>query len=124
MDLASRYATLIERHVTRLRHNFTSSRQPDLPQGFASGLPPFGSDVGQSFNGGQNMQRQDPSTSVDPSATFDNSQSFDMFTGFEDWSAQPFDPSLAPFSSNGNQIFVGFDAGSFDFLWNIPDWEV
>ncbi|PVH79827.1 hypothetical protein DL98DRAFT_419691, partial [Cadophora sp. DSE1049] len=82
MDLASRYATLIERHVTRFRHNFTSSRQPDFPQSFSSGLPAIGID------------------------------------------AQAFDPSLAPFFTNGNQILVGFDADSLGFLWNIPDWEV
>ncbi|KAH9217564.1 C6 transcription factor [Leptodontidium sp. 2 PMI_412] len=115
MDLASRYATLIERHVTRFRHNFTISRQPDFPQGFSTGVPGFS-------GGGDSSCIEDSSAQ----AQFGVSQSFDtqMFAGFEDWSTQPFDPSLAPFSTNGNQISVGFDAGSLDFLWNIPDWEV
>ncbi|KAG4430793.1 hypothetical protein IFR05_013726 [Cadophora sp. M221] len=135
MDLASRYATLIERHVARFRHNFASSRQPDFPQGLSTGLPVFsgGGNSSSYFVGGRTIQ-QDDSSASNPScvgdssarAQFGVSQSFDtqMFAGFEDWSAQPFDPSLAPFSTNGNQIFVGFDAGSLDFLWNIPDWEV
>ncbi|KAK0101082.1 hypothetical protein ONS95_012934 [Cadophora gregata] len=126
MDLASRYATLIERHVTRFRHNFTSSRQPDLPQGFSSGVQAFGMNASSSFTEGQNMRRNDVSGIAESSTQFDDPLSMDtqMFGGFEDWSSQPFDPSLAPFSTNGNQIFVGFDAGSLDFLWNIPDWEV
>lgn len=104
MDLASRYATLIERHVTRFRHNFTSSRQPDLPQGFSSGQPALGMEPTSSFIERQSTHRNDASSMAGSSAQFDAAPSFDtqMFAGFEDWSAQPFDPSLAPFSTNGN----------------------
>ncbi|KAH7310059.1 hypothetical protein BKA65DRAFT_485274 [Rhexocercosporidium sp. MPI-PUGE-AT-0058] len=132
MDLASRYATLIERHVARFRHNFISSRQPDLLQGFAAGLPTFsGGESSSLFTRGRAEQQSDASGSNtgylrDSSAQFTGSQSFDtqIFLGLEDWSAQPFDHSLAPFSTNGNHISIGFDAGSLDFLWNILDWEV
>ena len=42
--------------------------------------------------------------------------------GLDGWSAQPFDPSIAPFVIEGDQMYFGFDDNSLDFLWNTPAW--
>lgn len=42
----------------------------------------------------------------------------------EDWWARPFDPNIAPFSSNsgghGEGVSLGLELDSLDFLWNLP----
>lgn len=107
MDLASRYATLLERHTTRFRKNFTSARQPDYAFSYRDGtaMP----DLTSTSN---------VSVDYDLNGAYDDS-SLDL----HGWSIQPFDPSLAPFSVDGNQMFLGFDNNSLDFLWNAPSWE-
>ncbi len=44
----------------------------------------------------------------------------DLTTEMDDWLAQPFDPSFAPFGIDLNQTTSGFDMNSLDFLWNLP----
>jgi hypothetical protein len=37
----------------------------------------------------------------------------------DDWLAQPFDPSIAPFGMGTYQSASGFEMDSLDFLWNM-----
>jgi len=108
MDLASRYATLLERHTLRFRKNFTSARQPEYALGYREDVAAM--DL-SAMNAGM-------SSDYDLTGLYDQSS-----LSLDGWSIQPFDPSLAPFSVDGNQMFLGFDNNSLDFLWNAPNWE-
>lgn len=105
MDLAARYATLLERHTTRFRRNFMSARQPEY-----------------AFNYGGGMAVSDPSSlTADMNVDYNLTELYEQsLLNTNGWSIQPFDPSLAPFSVDGYQMFLGFDNNSLDFLWNTP----
>ncbi|KAF2119028.1 hypothetical protein BDV96DRAFT_369743 [Lophiotrema nucula] len=113
MHLASRYATLLETHVARLRDSFiVSSRPPRLPSRGASFDK--GSTTGMDFLNNHNAGGSGIAalagdvTSLMPD---------------DDWLTLPFDASMAPFGLDalGNQqSFQGFDDGSLEFIWNLP----
>jgi len=106
MDLASRYATLLERHTMRFRNNFTSARQPDY-----------------AFDSRDGLGMSELTSSTNMNSEYELAESYDNpAIDLYGWSIQPFDPSLAPFSVDGNQMFFGFDNNSLDFLWNAPTW--
>lgn len=128
MDLASRYATLIERHVTRFRHNFTVPYQPEhhlRPPEDSSGAPrtePHRSPLSSSAG---TLAPIDIGLSFPVNPADQGEQSCDIYGIFnpsvlDDWMAQPFDPSIAPFGTSGYQMSLGFEIDSLDFLWNIP----
>lgn len=119
MHLASRYATLLDLHVARLRKSFVvSSRPPRLPTrppsadrmvndgvggvsdalgaGVADGTADFGA-----FGGGG-----DGNGGVDG-----------MFGAADDWLALPFDASMAPFAPGD---VPGFEDARLDFIWTLP----
>lgn len=112
MHLASRYATLLELHVSRLRESFVvSSRPPRLPareitleKGATSGM-----DFLHNHNAGG-------------SGIAALAQDVSGLMPDDDWLALPFDPSMAPFGLDNQQTFQGFDDGTLnlDFLWNMP----
>jgi hypothetical protein len=103
MHLASRYATLLDLHVARLRESFVvSSRPPRLPSRATSTdhvktSNTTGMDFLNSHNAGQSGLMPD-----------------------DDWLALPFDPAMAPFGLDNQQSFQGFDDGTLDFIWNLP----
>ncbi|PVH77345.1 hypothetical protein DL98DRAFT_638236 [Cadophora sp. DSE1049] len=107
MDVASRYATLLERHTARFRKNFTVSRQP----AFGYTMPSYAT----------NPEIDGMSNSQYSTADLYNTQLLPE-NGMDGWSAQPFDPSIAPFAVEGDQMYFGFDDNSLDFLWNTPSW--
>ncbi|GME39304.1 hypothetical protein GTA08_BOTSDO00187 [Neofusicoccum parvum] len=117
MHLASRYATLLEVHVARLRRSFVvASRPPRLGT-----RPP-------------SMERADAVTPGPPEHQPQHSQQFGAgedldihalgasAASSDDWLALPFDPSMAPFGAGGSGIqkFPGLDDGMLSFLWNLP----
>lgn len=114
MHLASRYATLLDMHVARLRESFVvSSRPPRLPSrdtsaDLKSGGATSGMDFLNNHNAGQSslLSLAGDVTSMIPD---------------DDWLALPFDPAMAPFGlDNNQQSFQGFDDGTLDFIWNLP----
>ncbi|KAF2878267.1 hypothetical protein BDV95DRAFT_480394 [Massariosphaeria phaeospora] len=110
MHLASRYATLLEMHVARLRESFVvSSRPPRLP---AHAMPlEKGATTGMDFLHNHNAGASGLSALAED------------VTGLmpdDDWLALPFDPAMAPFGLDHQQSFQGLDDGTLDFIWNLP----
>ena len=107
MNVASRYATLLEQHTARFRKNFTVARQPAF--GFTVPIYRTSSEVD-----GILSSRYGASDLYDAQLLSESR--------LDGWSAQPFDPSIAPFAIEGDQMYFGFDDNSLDFLWNTPAW--
>lgn len=125
IHLSFRYGMLLERHVRRFRHNFRVQREiaPSTPA--ASGRRGSVMDIPAST-----PQERPESTQIQPTTNgaqadgifhFDES---DIQNGFsaemDDWLAQPFDASFAPFGTDIDPGVTGLDMGSLDFLWNLP----
>lgn len=111
MHLASRYATLLETHVARLRESFiVASRPPRLPSHTSTSIDRGGTsglDFLHNHNaGGSGIAELAEHVSG-------------LMPVEDDWLALPFDPSMAPFGLDGQQ-FQGFDDGTLDFIWNLP----
>ena len=124
IHLSSRYGMLLERHVRRFRHNFkvhnniaatpaATGRRMSIMDGQAPTPQPQ-----------QIQQQSDTSAMHYPQHGVINFDDSDMHNGFvtdmDDWLAQPFDASFAPFGTDIDQGVTGLDMGSLDFLWNIP----
>lgn len=111
MHLASRYATLLDLHVARLRESFVvSSRPPRLPSRATSAdikNATTGMDFLNNHNAGQ-------------SSLSSLAQNVTGLMPDDDWLALPFDPAMAPFGLDNQQSFQGFDDGTLDFIWNLP----
>lgn len=109
MDFALRYGALIERHTAQFRAHLTSIRTPangepssraslaNLGQGADAFMPALGQPSGADFAG------------MDLGAGGDG----DM------WVALPFDSGIAPFSSGCDQLSLGLDVDSLNFLWSL-----
>lgn len=112
MHLASRYATLLDLHVARLRESFVvSSRPPRLPSR-ATSADLKSATIGMDFLNNHNAGQSSLSSLADNVA--------DLMPD-DDWLALPFDPAMAPFGLDHNQqSFQGFDDGTLDFIWNLP----
>jgi hypothetical protein len=113
MHLASRYATLLETHVARLRESFVvSSRPPRLP---SRGIPlDKGASTGMDFLNNYGAGSSGiAALAEDVSGLMPEDDSV--------WLSLPFDPSMAPFSLNSQQTYQGFDDETLnlDFLWNV-----
>lgn len=122
MHLASRYATLLEVHVARLRRSFVVTSCPPR----LGTRPP-------SMERANAMDAATPAPEQQPQPQhFDNGDDLDINTlsggadmaasSADDWLALPFDPSMAPFGASGSGIqkFPGLDDGMLNFLWNLP----
>lgn len=111
MHLASRYATLLDLHVTRLRESFVvSSRPPRLPSR-ATSADLKGSTSGMDFLHNHNAGQSSLSSLA---------ENVTNLMPDDDWLALPFDPAMAPFGLDNQQSFQGFDDGTLDFIWNLP----
>jgi hypothetical protein len=113
MHLASRYATLLDLHVARLRESFVvSSRPPRLPsRATSTDINKMSNTTGMDFLHSHNAGQSSLSSLAE------------NVTGLmpdDDWLALPFDPAMAPFGLDNQQSFQGFDDGTLDFIWNLP----
>ncbi|KAJ5669613.1 hypothetical protein N7462_010683 [Penicillium macrosclerotiorum] len=117
VHLSTRYATLLDMHVSRLRRNLLASsknvknnnrgatRRPSI------GPPPWP----------ENGDRVNPINKPVP-------QDLTSETGFmpslndvsDDWLSLPFDPSMAPFGMSAGGQFPMYEGGALDFIWNLP----
>jgi hypothetical protein len=159
IHLASRYAILLEVHLSRLRRNLVASSSSaamikiNNPGAGATIVMPSSSSTTRNstrpsstqpfFRGGEtgitdpnnryytsNPNSDNASDDIVMANTMPSSSSFS--TGNEnaaavpmvddnDWLfSLPFDPSMAPFGPSGGQL-SGFDGGTLDFLWNLPE---
>lgn len=113
MHLASRYATLLDLHVARLRESFVvSSRPPRLPSHATSEAAKISNTTGMDFLNSHNAGQSSLSSLA---------ENVTNLMPDDDWLALPFDPAMAPFGLDHNQQnFQGFDDGTLDFIWNLP----
>jgi hypothetical protein len=120
MDFSLRYATLLEKHVARFRANFV------LPGGSMNNAGTTAFVTAYQPTPSVNQRQQDDSLGLSSDAGGIN---WTQYAGLdqissEDWWARPFDPNIAPFSSNsgghGEGVSLGLELDSLDFLWNLP----
>jgi hypothetical protein len=116
VHLSTRYATLLDMHVARLRRNLlASSKARKNSRGntrrSSMGPPPWpDADRSNSMN---TPVSQDLTTDLSFMPSLND-------VGADDWLSLPFDPSMAPFGmSNGGQ-FPMYEGGALDFIWNLP----
>ncbi|EAA65058.1 hypothetical protein AN1893.2 [Aspergillus nidulans FGSC A4] len=112
IHLSTRYAALLETHVSRLRRNLLASkatrstngytvRSPLADTGAEDSTPTIGVPAGQIV----------PELGSVP--TFQNMAA-------DDWLSLPFDPSMAPFGMSGGGQFPAYEGGALNFIWNLP----
>ncbi|KAF2443636.1 C6 transcription factor-like protein [Karstenula rhodostoma CBS 690.94] len=111
MHLASRYATLLDLHVAKLRENFVVSARPPR-------IPSRGVSLENNTTAGMDfLNNHNAGTSGIASLAND----VHGLMPDDDWLALPFDPAMAPFGLDSNPSFQqGFDDGTLDFIWNLP----
>jgi hypothetical protein len=122
VHLSSRYGVLLERHVRRFRHNFRVQNNPATPGPIGRRASVIDAKVAatpQNLDYSQGIMTS--AAQQDGIVHFDDSDLHGGFpTDMDDWLAQPFDASFAPFGIDIETGVTGFDMGSLDFLWNLP----
>lgn len=115
VHLSTRYAELLELHVSRLRRNLLASSKSiknsrGATRRSSMGPPPWPE------NGDRPTQMNTPMSQDLSELGFVPS----LNEIGDDWLSLPFDPSMAPFGmSNGGQ-FPMCEGGALDFIWNLP----
>lgn len=122
IHLSSRYATLLDMHVSRLRHNLlASSWSARNNRGTAAGRSSAVPSTPQPDSGprptSSGTTTDIPAPQVLPDIGFTPSLN-DMAA--DDWLSLPFDPSMAPFGVGSGGQFPAYEGGALDFIWNLP----
>jgi hypothetical protein len=115
MDFALRYADLIEKHTAQFRAHLTQTR------GQSSGGPsrtsvPAGTNQAENGNEGPVSYL----SSLDSQHLNDGGNFIDLEVG-DAWVSLPFDASIAPFGEGADQVALGLDVDSLNFLWSLPE---
>ncbi|KAL2675646.1 hypothetical protein Neosp_011836 [[Neocosmospora] mangrovei] len=111
MDFALRYAALIEKHTAQFRAHLTASRGQGSGEQHTRSLPPNG--VGGNETEGAEGYMGNMGTSEDDLG-------FVGFDAGDTWVSLPFDSSIAPFGGGCDQLSLGLDIDSLNFLWSLP----
>lgn len=120
IHLSSRYATLLDLHVSRLRRNLlVSSKGMKNSRGTTTTSitgPPSQHDNGTGISNATMVNSTPISQGMSDISLIPSLN--DMAA--DDWLSLPFDPSMAPFGiSSGGQI-PALEGGALDFIWNLP----
>lgn len=114
IHLSSRYATLLDMHVSRLRHNLLASSK-GVKNGHGTTTRSSAGPQLSSFDSGPMADTPIPQDMSNvgyiPSLN-------DMAA--DDWLSLPFDPSMAPFGISSGGQFPAYEGGALDFIWNLP----
>lgn len=128
IHLSSRYATLLEMHVSRLRRNLLASSKnirtnniARAPTTSRSSMAPQPSWLNNTNSNTNNTPAYPPVQQ--PDSTNISEMSFvpslnDMAA--DDWLSLPFDPSMAPFGISSGGQFPAYEGGNLNFIWNLP----
>ncbi|KAL6358994.1 hypothetical protein LRP88_09192 [Fusarium phalaenopsidis] len=111
MDFALRYAALIEKHTAQFRAHLTASRGQGAGEQHARTLLSNG--AGENETEGAEGYMATMSTSEDDLG-------FVGFDAGDTWVSLPFDSSIAPFGGGCDQLSLGLDIDSLNFLWSLP----
>ncbi|RHZ54625.1 putative C6 transcription factor [Aspergillus thermomutatus] len=119
IHLSTRYATLLETHVSRLRRNLLASskslkRRRGSTTQHSMAPPSYASATGDEYAPlimnapvPQNMSDMGFTPSLNDIAA-------------DDWLSLPFDPSMAPFNISSMGQFPAYEGGALNFIWNLP----
>lgn len=119
IHLSARYGMLIARHVRRFKRNFRVQSGLNVAMSVqptpytTTWQPPL---VQQGAEMAQTTTLSGPNDAGDGIDGF----YFDPNINMDDWLAQPFDPSIAPFGTDIGRSTSGLELDSLDFLWNLP----
>lgn len=116
IHLSTRYAALLETHVSRLRRNLLASSKPSRDgHRNTSGFPSAAS---------QDINTQGTSSSM---GVFDGQTAPELTVippfndiAADDWLSLPFDPSMAPFGMSGGGQFSAYEGDALNFISNLP----
>lgn len=113
VHLASRFATLLQIHVDRLRQGFiiSSQKQTRPSRGASRGTTRRGSPDGP-YQNGDVVEPEVPLVGP-PFLPLEDLSA-------DEWLSLPFDPNMAPFGPDGFAGFPAFDENGLDFIWNLP----
>lgn len=116
IHLATRYAALLETHVSRLRRNLLASSKASRNS--------YGYTTSSSLAPQQDSETEDntPTMGVSvaqPIPELGFVPSFDDL-GADDWLSLPFDPSMAPFGMSSGGQFPAYEGDTLNFIWNLP----
>lgn len=116
MDFALRYAALVEKHTAHFRANLTSARSQIL------GDVPRTSLQGSSTDSGHHvaLDSSGPTRPSDHPVNYLDSVNFGLGVEDDSWISLPFDSGIAPFNSACDQLSLGLDIDSLNFLWSLP----
>ncbi|KAL2835276.1 hypothetical protein BDW59DRAFT_168515 [Aspergillus cavernicola] len=116
IHLSTRYAALLETHVSRLRRNLLASSNV-IRNGHAC--------TARSSTAPQpNTDTEGSTPTVDipapqPIPDWGYIPSLNDLAA-DDWLSLPFDPSMAPFGISGGGQFPAYEGGGLNFIWNLP----
>ncbi|RJE19109.1 hypothetical protein PHISCL_08561 [Aspergillus sclerotialis] len=120
IHLSTRYATLLDMHVSRLRRNLlASSKTMKNSRGTttrSSMAPQSWADQGTSNNTPVYPAMQQDATSVSDMNFVPSLNDI----AADDWLSLPFDPSMAPFGISSGGQFPAYEGGNLNFIWNLP----
>lgn len=122
MDFSSRYATLIEKQVAKLRICLgleSSVRHHESLHGDLTGLE--SNDLQSHETLDYSLLGHETFSGGAVESQRDGLEQSEMPSADDSWWTSPFDPSLAPFTSNNSQFTLGFDVDSLDFLLNLTN---
>lgn len=117
MDFSLRYAALIEKHVARFRAHFILPHSPSTSDLGDTHMSATRFPLSPRPHLPHQVIRESDNNGADG---HDNITDVPMAPG-DDWLARPFDPSIAPFASDGDGISLGIGLDSLDFLWSLPN---
>ncbi|KAL2870467.1 putative C6 transcription factor [Aspergillus lucknowensis] len=115
IHLSTRYAALLETHVSRLRRNLLASSKAvrgDYGCTTRSSMAALNTDTE-----GSTPTMDAPAPNPMPDLGF--APSFNDLPA-DDWLSLPFDPSMAPFGITGGGQFPAYEGGALNFIWNLP----
>ncbi|KAL4769544.1 hypothetical protein BDW60DRAFT_224782 [Aspergillus nidulans var. acristatus] len=114
VHLSTRYAALLETHVSRLRRNLLASAARST-NGCRARSP---------LASLQDTDAEDstPTIGVPAGQIVPELGSVPTFNNLaaDDWLSLPFDPSMAPFGVSGGGQFPAYEGGALNFIWNLP----
>ncbi|KAI8719796.1 Zn(2)-C6 fungal-type domain-containing protein [Fusarium sp. LHS14.1] len=111
MDFALRYAALIEKHTAQFRAHLTASRGQGSGEQHIRSVPP---------NGVSGNEAEGAEGYMGNMGTSEDDLGFVGFDAGDTWVSLPFDSSIAPFGGGCDQLSLGLDIDSLNFLWSLP----
>ncbi|KAF2092820.1 hypothetical protein NA57DRAFT_8111, partial [Rhizodiscina lignyota] len=112
MHLGSRYATLLEMHLTRLQKSFTASTRPPHVEVNQPQMMPQYHDTRGNASSNSRIPLPDINGSLD-------TEDLNPAAVIEDWWTLPLDSSLVPFAADDSNGLSWLGDGSLDFIWNL-----